>query len=76
MRIEFEEDRLIRFESNQNTRASKYLPGRGDWLNKRQDTREIGEDVFDSLNIDSLRAEDFERKKRGESGNDITITKD
>jgi len=79
MRIEFEEDLLVAEQRLEKLKKEKYLPGRGDWLNKKEETttltQERAESIFDELDISKLQKQDIEKKERGETGNDITIKK-
>jgi len=79
MRIEFEEDAMIKEELEKSREKKKYSPGRNDWLSERKDTHTISEaqaeDIFDSLDISALREMDKKKKAEGKSGNDIVINR-
>lgn len=79
MRIEFEEDLLVAEQRLSSVKKDKYSPGRGNWLNAKQEIETISqkraEDIFDELDITALQKADIEKKSRGETGNDIIIKK-
>ena len=69
MRIEFEEDRLVEEQQSAALGKQKYRPGAGNWLNKKEETRELStdqaEDVFDDLNIEALQLLDVQKLEEG-----------
>lgn len=70
MRLDWEED-LLYNEIKQQLRddQQKYVPGRGEWLKKREIdqkfTQDQLDDVFDNLNVSSI--------EKGDSDNEIII---